>query len=191
MNRIKLIIKEKGMYIDIPGLSPFRTPAEVDVTKVKLSLLIQSLHSCGIVNYEIISTDKKGQRIYTEEDFQIPEKKQKDTELNDRLDRVENLLLKLVSGGPSQKTNNSEQITNRLNRIEMMIRKGQKIIYHKDEINDSPRIEELDNDQFIPDINVIDMEISGNTTEVVAKKSDKEIDDAVDLLTNLTNNGGK
>ncbi len=64
------------MYINIPGLSSFRTPAEVDVTRVKLSLLIQSLHSCGVVNYELVSTDKKGQRIYTGEDFQIPEKKQ-------------------------------------------------------------------------------------------------------------------
>lgn len=191
MNRIKLIIKEKGMYIDIPGLTSFRTPAEVDVTKVKLSLLIQSLHSCGVINYEIVSTDKKGQQSYTGADFQIPEKKQKDDELNNRLDRVETLLLKLVSGGTSQKTNNSEQITNRLNRIEKMIRKGHKITYHEPEVGDSPRIEELDNDRFIPEINVSKMEISGKTTEVVEKKSSKEIDEAVDLLSNLTKNGGK
>lgn len=191
MNRIKLIIKEKGMYVDIPGITSFRTPAEVDVTKVKLSLLIQSLHSCGIVNYEIVSGDKKGQQIYTGVDFQTIEKKQKDVELNNRLYRLENLLLKLVSSGTSQKGNSSEQITNRLNHIESMIRKGQKPIYHESRLNDSPKIEELDNDQFIPKINVSKMEISGKTTEVVEKKSSKEIDDAVDLLSNLTKDGGK
>jgi len=191
MNRIKLIIKEKGMFIDIPGLTSFRTPAEVDVTKVKLSLLIQSLHSAGVVNYEIVSTDKKGQQIYTGEDFKIPEKTQKDNELNNRLDRVESLLLKLVSSGPSQKVNSSEQITNRLNRIESMIRKGQKIVYRESDLYDSPKIEELDNDRFIPEINVSEMKISGKTTEVIEKKSNKEIDDAVDLLSSLTKNGGK
>jgi len=190
MNKLKLIIKEKGRYIEIPGISSFRTPAEVDVTKVKLSILIQSLHSCGVTNYEIVSTDKKGKRIYTEEDFKEPKKDLKTDEVNNRLDRLEDLLIKLVSKGTSQKSNNSEQITNRLNRIERMIRTGQKVVYRETPADGTPLVEELE-DQFIPDINVSEMSISGKTTEVVEKKSSKEIDDAVDLLSSLTKNGGK
>ncbi len=187
MNRIKLIIKEKGRFVEIPGVSSFRTPAEVDVTKVKLSILIQSLHSCGINNYELISTNKKGEVIYTEEDFNLPEKKQ-DSKIDSRLDKLEGLLLKLVSRGSGQKVASSEQITKRLNKIEGMIRKGQKIVYHEIP-HGSPKVEELE-DQFIPEIDVSEMEISGKVTEVIDKKSEKEIIDSADLLSNLTKNGG-
>ncbi len=189
MNRIKLIIKEKGRFVEIPGVSSFRTPAKVDVTKVKLSILIQSLHSCGINNYELVSTDKKGEVIYTEEDFSLPEKKKTDSKMDNRLDKLEGLLLKLVSSGSGHKVDSSEQITKRLNKIEGMIRKGQKIVYH--EIPEgSPIVEELE-DQFIPEIDVSEMEISGKVTEVIDKKSEKEINDSADLLSNLTKNGGK
>jgi len=191
MNKIKLIIKEKGRYVNIPGIPEFRSPAKVDVTKIKLSLLIPSLHSCGIVNYELVSTDNKGQTVYSGEELQPPEKKQKDNELNNRLDRVESLLLKLVSDESSHKGNSSEQITNRLNRIERMIRKGQKIVYHEVSSDKSPKIEELDDDKFIPEIDVSEMQLSGKTTVVVGEKSDEDVNDAVDLLSSLTKNGGK
>jgi len=191
MNQLKLVIRERGRYIDIPGMTSFRTPAEVDVTKVRLSLLIQSLHRCGVINYELISSDKKGKEVYTQEDFKLPEKKKKDNELNDRLDRLENLLHEFISSKISQTGDSSEQITNRLNRIESMIRKGQKINFKEINLDESPKIEELDNDQYIPDINISEMKISGKTTEVVEKKSSKLIDDSVDLLSSLTKSGGK
>jgi len=190
MNKLKLVITEKGRYVEIPGISAFRTPAEVDVTKVKLAILIQSLHSGGISNYKIVSSDNKKERIYTEQDFKTPKKEIKPDEVSNRLDRMEELLLKLVSDRTSQKSNSSEQITNRLNRIERLMRKGQKIVYKDLKSGDTPLVEELE-DQFIPDINVSEMSISGKTTEIVEKKSSKDIDDAVDLLSNLTKNGGK
>ena len=184
MKKLKLIIKEKGRYIEIPGISAFRTPAKVDVTKIKLSILIQSLHSGGVNNYELISSDEKGDIIYTEEDFKLPEK---DNKIDDRLGRLEDLLLKLISNGRGQKVTSSEQITNRLNRIERMLRSGTNVVHTS---NEGPDIEELDN-QYIPNIDISEMQISGKITEIVDKKDEKEIDDAVNLLSNLTRNGGK
>ena len=191
MKKIKLIIREKGRYVEIPGLAAFRSPATLNVTKVKLSVLIQALHSCGINNYELVSEDEKGSTVYVGKDpiTKLPEKKQKDPELSNRLDRMEDLLLKLISGGTGQKVASSEQITDRLSRIERMLKKGSKVIY-KEGNKDTPIVEELD-DQFIPEIDISDMQISGKTTEVLDKKDKKHVEDAVDLLSSLTKNGGK
>jgi len=187
MKNIKLTIREKGRYVEIPGIAAFRTPAKVDVTKVKLSLLIQSLHSCGVNNYELVSSDSKGKTIYTEEDFKLPEKKEKDSKIDNRLDRMETLLLKLLSKGTGKKVNSSEQITNRLNRIEHLLKKGSQVIRVT---GDAPVIEELD-DQYIPEIDVSDMTISGRTIDVIDKTDEQGISDAVDLLSDLTRDGGK
>ena len=185
MNKIKLTIRERGRFVEIPGLAAFRTPATIDVTKIKLSILIQSLHSCGVNNYELVSEDRKGNKTYTQDNFNLPEKKKEDN----RLDRMEDLLLKLISNGSGQKVASSEQITNRLNSIERMLRKGQKIIY-KGSSDGSPVVEELD-DQYIPEIDISEMQNSGKTTEVVEKTLKEDIEYAVDLLSSLTKNGGK
>lgn len=188
MKRLKLTIKQRGMYVDIPGLASFRTPATIDVTKIKISLVIASLHSCGINNYEIVSEDHKEKKIYTQDDFNLPEKK-KEPEVGNRLERMEDLLLKLISNGRGKSVDNSEQITNRLNRIERMLKKGNKIIY-KEVIGDTPIVEELD-DHYIPEIDISDMQISGKVTKTLEKTPKGDIDSAADMLSNLTKNGGK
>ena len=98
MKKIKLTIRERGRFVEIPGLAAFRTPAKVDVTKINLSMLIQALHSCGINNYELISEDEKGKTVYVGKDpiTKLPEKKQKEPELDNRLDRMEDLLISHV-----------------------------------------------------------------------------------------------
>ena len=186
MKRIKLTIRERGRYVEIPGLAAFRTPAKVDVTRVKLSLLIQALHACGVNNYELVS---EGGQQFTKDDFKEAKTDKEDPQISNRLDRLEGLLLKLVSNGTGQKVASSEQITNRLSRIERMLKTGQKVVY-REKVGDTPIVEELD-DQFIPEIDISDMQISGKTTEVLDKKDKKHVEDAVDLLSSLTKNGGK
>lgn len=188
MNRIKLTIREKGRYVEIPGVAAFRTPATMDVTKIKLSILIQALHSCGVSNYELVSENEKGSVVYLGKDpiTKLPEKKKVDTQMDNRLERMEDLLLKLISDKTSQKGTNSEQITNRLNRIERMLKQGNKIVYK--ELGDKPIVEELD-DQYIPEIDISDMQISGNITKTLEKTSKEDIDSAADILSNLTKRG--
>ena len=186
-----MTIRERGRYVEIPGLPAFRTPATIDVTKVNLSTLIKALHSCGINNYELVSGDEKGSVTYLGKDpiTKLPEKKIPDTKLDNRLDKMESLLLKLISNKSGQTVASSEQITNRLNNIERMLKKGQKVVY-KESVDGSPVVEELD-DQYIPEIDIGEMQISGKSTEIVEKTLKKDIDDAVDLLSSLTKNGGK
>lgn len=189
MKKLKLIIREKGRYVEIPGIPPFRSPAKVDVSKVKISILIQSLHSCGVTDYELVSTNKQGETItYNKNDFELPEKKPDNSKIENRLERLEDLLLTLLSKNKGQKTNNSEQITNRLSRIERMLKSG-KVVSSTDYIN-QPVVEEME-DQFIPTIDIENMKSSGKAVNVVSKTSKKDIDDAVDLLSSLTNGGKK
>jgi hypothetical protein len=54
---IKLIIKSKGLFINIPGLIPFRTPAIVDITKIHINIVISELKKNGIEKYYIISDE--------------------------------------------------------------------------------------------------------------------------------------
>jgi len=195
MKKLKLIIKEKGHYVKIPGMPPFRSPVEVDVTRVKVSTLLQSLHSCGVNNYELISLSKTGEVIKRWDNNDLNNKDNKNQEDEkllkklDKLDKLEGMLLTLLSKKESQKDNNSEQITNRLTKIEKMLRSGVSFT-QRDIISSDPIVEEIE-DQFIPSIDVDNMKMSGKSIEVVEKSSKDDIDDAVDLLSRLTKNGGK
>lgn len=189
MKKLNLVIKEKGRYVKIPGLPPFRSPAKVDVSKIKIPVLIQSLHSCGVSDYKIVSVDEN--KIYTKTDFESHDKNRDNLKLEKRLGRLEDLLITVLSSNYSQNNNESEQITNRLSLIEQILRKG---VRPSTEIDDKiePVIEEIE-DIFIPSIDVDNMTMSSSSksTEVITKKSKHDVDDAVDLLSSLTDGGNK
>ena len=56
---ITLKIKDRGLYIDIVGASPARSPAEIDITKCSLMAVDSCLRNMGVKEYEIISIDHK------------------------------------------------------------------------------------------------------------------------------------
>jgi len=184
MKQLKLIIKEKGRYVEIPGIAPFRTPAVIKVNKKNLPSIMQSLHKCAIDDYDIVLDDnvKTSSKQKSEKDKSAPE-------INDRLERLEILLTTLVSKKQGQNSNNSEQITNRLGRIEKILKSGNKVVYEDMGVG-KPIIEEMD-EQYIPEIDLSNMKISGKSITVIDKKSKKDIDDAVDLLSSLVKNGGR
>ena len=55
MITLKLKIKDKGLMVEIPGLPPTRTPADIDISKLDLNLVITNLRKHGINNYKIVS----------------------------------------------------------------------------------------------------------------------------------------
>ena len=50
---MKLVIKQHGLFINIPSIPPFRTPAEVDISKVPINMVIGEMRKNGIYKYEI------------------------------------------------------------------------------------------------------------------------------------------
>jgi hypothetical protein len=67
---ILLKIKTPGHLISIPGLPIFRTPAEVDVSKIDIRVVHMYLVTAGIDEYEIVAETKKGgKEVYKRDDF--------------------------------------------------------------------------------------------------------------------------
>jgi hypothetical protein len=162
-----LKIKEKGYYITIPGITPFRTPAEVDITSSSLPIVVSTLRSNGIEKFEIVSDTPGKKATYTQKDFAIfkqdDKKDEKYESLTAQLDQVKGMLSKLLERNVNEKR---EQI------IERIIEKR----------SDSPVVEEIE-DMFIPTINVGEGKIK-TKTESISKEED--IFNNVDLLNKLS-----
>ena len=92
---VTLKIRQKGFFIELPGVAPFRTPADVNITHVSIPLIVTTLKSLGIEKFEITSdTPGKEQRL-TEKNFAEP--KIKKDKLNGRLDNLEKMVKKLLN----------------------------------------------------------------------------------------------
>lgn len=191
---ITLVVKEKGHMINIPGLAPFRTPAKIDVSHVKLNLIISSLNNVGIKDYEIVSKEDKKEIIYTIEDFEFPKKMEESSQdlnkIDERFNKIETILKNLLKKSSSKKTSSEEQITNKLNALEELSKKilekesVKEIVYTSSkETSNKPTVEDLDDDLYIPNIYIDDMELKGSASEKIGEVDDAE--EAADMLSRL------
>jgi hypothetical protein len=184
---ITLKIREKGFFIEMPGVAPFRTPADVNITHMSMALVVSHLHSIGIEIFEIISDTPGKERKFTEKDFLEKEKVVKKNNIGKRLKQLEKSVQKLISKKDEGHTDsNKEQITDKLETIERL---SQAILDRSGVSNiaqDKPIIEELDT--FIPNIDVDGIQLKGSSKSVIAKEED-DTDETADLLSSLT--GGK
>lgn len=185
---IILKIRQKGLFLNIPGLLPTRTPAEIDITRCDLAVISTYLRKEGVVDYEIIARAPKKENIPIESAPNIPDAMIDQKIINQRFHRLENLMEQLLRKEVDKKEIKSEQITNRLQKIESIaeeILKSRPLTETelKQKLKREPKIEELD-DKFIPSIDVSGLKMrSSSTTSIKQKKSD--IDDSADLLSRL------
>lgn len=191
---IKLKVKEKGNMIQIPGIAPFRTPAEIDISHVKLHLVVSSLNSSGINDYEIIAKEDKKEIVYTKDDFELPRKVEEShpdlDDINERFNKIEGILKNLVKKATSKKSLPEEQITNKLIALEELSKKilekesVKEIVYTSSkDSSGGPVIEDLDDDLYVPEIYIDDMELKGSASETVGKVDD--VEEAADMLSRL------
>lgn len=192
-----LKILKKGLYIEIPGTLPTRTPAEIDISKCNLSVVDAYLRQSGIKNYQILSavTDEEHTpQLPSMEDSSINQRV-----INRRFSNLENIVGKLLEKQKDAKKTNSEQITNKLNNLEELtkkiLEKDLDVTEKKSQISarhpmlkigkiiDEPQIEELD-DKFIPNIDVSNMKMKGKSKKTI-KQDKMDIDDNVDLLSRI------
>ena len=190
---IILKVKQKGHLLAIPGVAPFRTPATVEITSVKLNMVISSLHNSGISDYEIISKENKKEIIYTKKDFELPVKKEQakpDEDLvGPRLGKIEKMLFELAKK-ERRKSTNKEQTINKFKVLEDLSKQilekesVREIVYTSSEEDiKGPIVEELDDEIFIPDIDIGDMELKGTLSETLEGSDD--LDEAADALSQL------
>jgi len=196
---IILKILQKGLYVEIPGTLPTRTPAEIDISKCNLSMVDMYLRKSGISNYQILSS-------VVNEPIKLKPPIMKDSSIdqqviNKRFSNLENMIAQLVENQLANKPKNSEQITDKLNKLEEL---SNKILKKKPEVvnqvvqvsnkktngkrfEDEPEIEELTS-KFIPEIDITNMKMKGGAKKTI--KQDKvDIDDSADLLSRIMGQG--
>jgi len=192
---IILKITEKGHFIEIPGLPPFRSPVEANISHISIPLVVSKLQSQGITKFEIISDTKGKQSVLNQNDFNVTQKKDTKKEeqkekkkYEERITKLEYLLEKLLEKQTSDTTSKKEQITNKLEVIEKLLKnqKPQSVHISKDEKEKSVKqeIEELD-DTFIPSINLDGLEMKGKSSRKTVKQDKTDIDDSADLLSRI------
>ena len=191
---ITLRVREKGHLLEIPGLAPFRTPADIDVSKIGIRNVIGHLQVNGITDYEIVAVSPQGDKeVYKREDFE-PEKKKKKKKIDpyrkqieSRFDKLEKMISMLFNREMKGKEeSNKEQITEKLERLERIseeILKKHKfdgIIYGdvKKRVRDSE-------DSFIPEIDIDSLKLRSSSVKSVKQDQKEEIDDAADSLSKL------
>lgn len=183
---IILKIKKPGYTIAIPGLSPSRSPVEVDISKLDIRVVAMYLKSADISEYEIIADIGKGSKeVYTKKDFEIREKSKSEPykkEVNKRFNKLEKMLSTLLIREAGKSSLEKEQITNKLNNLEKLLQKKLTTSFLNNTINNEPEVEELDS--FIPDINVSDLSIKSKGVKTIKQDSD-DLEDAADILSGL------
>lgn len=191
---LTLIIREKGHFIEIPGLPPFRTPVEANISHISMHLVVSKLQAQGIKKFEIVSDTKGKERVLTQRDFNVSKKSDREDKkkknYEERFNKLETLLGKLLENQVSEPSQNKEQITNKLSSIEKLLKKKQKtkVVHVTDKKTTAkekePVVEELE-DTFIPEIDLDGMHMKGKASKKTVKQDKNDIDDSADLLSRI------
>jgi len=175
---VKLIINTPGFFLDIPGIQPFRTPAEVDVTSIVkkgIRTVLNEMNRHGVGTYSIVfegGFSVRQKELEENSDSEVKEDKKVNTnnqvsnndeilsvlkEHKNSIDSIKDMLNKLLDSGSVIPTKEKEKI--------------KKII--DDEVND-----------FIPSINIDDIKVRGSSSSrVINSRTNLE---NVESLQNIT-----
>lgn len=196
---ITLRVRERGHLIEIPGIAPFRTPADIDVSRIGIRKVIGHLQVNGITQYEIVAVNKKGDKeVYNEKDF-APKKKKKKVDpykkqIESRFDKLESMIVTLLTREKKGNEDlNKEQITEKLEHLERISKEildkqaDDKVIIYKDSKGHKKVKEE--EERFIPNVDIADLKLKKSSVKSLKQDQKEEIDNAVDSLSELL--GGK
>lgn len=162
---IKLIIRDKGHFVEFPKVAPFRTPAEVDITNIDLNLVMIRLRKMGVENYEI----KSGPDIIRPKRSKPVERYEstKYNELKNRFDKFEELLQIIVDKEPT------------IHEIKTFVEGPEKEV----------KIEEIDDvGKFIPDVDTSRMKI--RTSGFKIEKADEAVIESAKSLSEISKKKG-
>lgn len=174
---LRLIIKTPGYFLSVPGVKPkLRSPLSVDISKSNIDMVIKYLNQEGVSDYNIVSNYEDIDYNIKKNNTTVVSKKEnpsiKETtiikesletkKLENQMKDIQNLLKKMID--KNQDNISSTSISdNTNNRIQQK---------NKDD----------DLDNFIPKIDLSNMDIRPSKTKVIKKSDDSDIDLISDLL---------
>ncbi len=180
MKRKKLIIKDHGLYLTIPGLIPFRTPAKVDITKVGETIVLAELRKNGITNFKIVETEDiiSTQKLKNKQEEKIVKNNDSLEDLKNSINNIELLLRELLNRNSNVKDPSTEKIEALLN--DFLLSNNKKVEKDKLIVKKSKVDEYVDD--FIPEINIDKIKIKGSTAAEKVIKSEEDILKSVESL---------
>lgn len=176
-----LVIEERGHFITLSNIPPFRTPAKIDITKYDIDKITSELDRLSIKNYKIISMKNKIEKPKNSIEFEF-----KTSELKKWKPKI------TINDREIRRMNNEEDnkidlsfMNSRLDNIENLLQE----LVNKEVLRKEPIIENLskenDFDTFIPNIDVSNMEIKGETSTKKFRESSQKIRKGSELLSKI------
>lgn len=190
---IKLVIKEKGHLVEIPGLAPFRTPATIDISRVGIRKVIGHLKVNGIGNYKVVAEDQAGlKEVYTEKDFNVKPKKKPDPykkEIDQRFNKLEGMIAQLLEKETRNDNKKEEQITEKLDQLEQLskelLKREPKTVIYKDTKGQTwEKDEDEEVARFIPEADISDLKIKSSSVQSVTEEKEG-LEDSADALSKV------
>ena len=180
---MNLIINDRGFSFDLPGMGTIRTPCKIDITRCNINIVISTLKQQGITSYKIVESPNH-------DDISTLPKNSKVI----KSDKTKNVVIHKVES--SDNSIELKKLTKQFNDLkELLIEKivevtavpksPKDINIPTEKIkskNKNPKVEELDDDEFVPEIILDDLELSGSKVEEV--NMDNILSD-VDILREL------
>lgn len=174
----KLIIKDKGFFITIPKIAPFRTPAIVNISKLDVNQVLIELRKYGIedfvIKYEPDKKDIQQEQILnykSKKEEKIFIEKNHNEIFGKRIQNIEKLLKELVKNKTSQ----------------VIIEKT--IINKETDSIKKEKEDDFDEDDFIPDIDISNLKLKESKSTKREEVNTNNIKKTSDLLSNLLKKG--
>lgn len=167
----KLIIKEPGLFLRIPGMGDFRTPAEIDISKIDINLVLAELRRNGISTYKIHSDEQNERKSINKQKTDTKDKKYEDLlqsiqKQQTTIGNIENLLKTMITTSRNPEFS-IDKITSLLNDFLQSDKTMTTETKKKSKIDESF-------DDFIPEIDINKMTLKGSNSERVIK-SDRNV----------------
>jgi len=180
---LTLKISERGHVVNLPGMAEFRTPANIDVSKIPLNVLILKLRTYNINHYEIISELGSQKVVYKKEELEKIKTQKLDKKyikhIDKRLNKLEGMIKILTESKPDIGLK-GEQIKNILEEV-----------ISKNVINTFNKLPKKEKDikedeKFIPPVNIGGMKLKSSEHIIIKQK--ENLEDSANLLSELHNN---
>ena len=185
---IILVINKPGFFIHIPGLTPTRTPVELDVSKVSIDLVLTYLKSQGITEFQINSSDEIT-KVYRKYDWKNLTKKEQNIKETVVDINVNNILERFINSAsqPKEVNINTADLEEKLllftKTLEKLISQVPSTIKVIGGVQQEIKDEVPDEEKFIPDIKNVEMSIRGsNISTTIEDTNQQEISNIVDIL---------
>jgi hypothetical protein len=184
---MKLVIKQHGLFINIPSIPPFRTPAEVDISKVPINMVIGEMRKNGICKYEIKTKNIEllkntiSKLVNKTEMKKIKVSYEKDgiTIKNNLFTNDE--ILELVKTQSGTMKNIEDLLTKFLNSNKTTVIEKETRIIEKELESNSKKVED-EKVEFIPSIDLSKMKVRGSCVGSNLKVDSKYTDTALKLI---------